>query len=204
MGTTSPLLIPGTSLLAGGSKVGRVYLFDRGRLGHGPVNPGCMVQVFQATTPCQGSCSAFWDASGINRMAFWDRGSDPLLYVWGWQDVLRAYPLRNGQFETASAAVGTVHAHFPGGVMSVSADGGRPGSGIVWATTTAQSSLYSVELGTLRAFDAGNVSRELWNSDQNADRDSLGYFAKFAQLIVANGKVYVPTSSNRLVVYGLY
>lgn len=204
MGTTSPLLIPRTNLLVGGSKVGRVYVFDRGELGHGPIDPGCIVQAFQATTPCQGSCSAFWDASGINRLAFWDRAADPLLYVWGWQDVLRAYRLRNGVFETAPASAGTVHAHFPGGIMSVSADGGRAGTGIVWAATTAHSSLYSVELGTLRAFDAADVSRELWNSDRNAGRDSLGYLAKFTQPVVANGKVYVPTSSNRLVVYGLY
>jgi hypothetical protein len=137
-------------------------------------------------------------------MAFWDRGENPLLYVWGWQDVLRAYRLCGSAFETAPVSKGSVRAHFPGGVMSLSADGSRPGSGILWATTTAQSSLYSVELGTLRAFDAEDVSRELWNSDQNTERDSMGYFAKFAQLIVANGKVYVPTASNRLSIYGLY
>jgi hypothetical protein len=204
LGTTSPLLIPGTNLLAGGSKVGRVYVLDRRRLGHGPTNAGGIVQSLQATTPCQGTCSAFWEASGINRMAWWDRGADPMLYVWGWQDVLRAYRFRDGLFETRPVSTGSVRAHFPGGVMTVSADQGRPGTGIVWATTTAQNSLYSVELGTLRAFDAGDVSRELWNSDQKPEWDSLGYFAKFAQSIVVNGKVYVPTSSNRLVVYGLY
>ena len=33
--------------------------------------------------------------------------------------------------------------------------------------------------------------------------DSLGIFVKFANPTVANGKVYVPTMSNQLVVYGL-
>jgi hypothetical protein len=44
---------------------------------------------------------------------------------------------------------------------------------------------------------------ELWNSDQNAARDGAGNIAKFAQPVVANGKVFVPTFSNQLVVYGL-
>ena len=37
----------------------------------------------------------------------------------------------------------------------------------------------------------------------NASRDGLGTLAKFAAPTIANGKVYVPTFSNRLVVYGL-
>ena len=51
--------------------------------------------------------------------------------------------------------------------------------------------------------DATDLSTELWNSNVNASRDSLGSFAKFAIPTVANGKVYVPTFSNQLVVYGL-
>jgi hypothetical protein len=57
--------------------------------------------------------------------------------------------------------------------------------------------------GTLHAFDALNVSQELWNSDMQARRDTLGSFTKFANPTVANGKVYVPTASNQVVVYGL-
>src|SRR5207244_218162 len=57
--------------------------------------------------------------------------------------------------------------------------------------------------GILRAFDASNVSIELWNSKQNAARDDLGNFAKFCPPTVVNGKVYLATFSNRLVVYGL-
>ena len=37
----------------------------------------------------------------------------------------------------------------------------------------------------------------------NAARDSLGTLAKFTAPTIANGKVYVPTFSNKLVVYGL-
>jgi uncharacterized protein (TIGR03437 family) len=37
----------------------------------------------------------------------------------------------------------------------------------------------------------------------NSSRDGLGDLAKFTSPTIANGKVYVPTFSNRLVVYGL-
>ena len=47
------------------------------------------------------------------------------------------------------------------------------------------------------------MTRELWNSQQNATRDSLGLFSKFSPPTVADGKVFVATLSNKLVVYGL-
>ena len=58
-------------------------------------------------------------------------------------------------------------------------------------------------LGALRAIDASTL-KELWNSDQKPDgSDRLGNVAKFTPVTIANGKVYVPTFSNKLVVYGL-
>jgi len=55
----------------------------------------------------------------------------------------------------------------------------------------------------LRAIDASTL-KELWSSDQKPDgSDRLGNVAKFTPVTVANGKVYVPTYSNKLVVCGL-
>jgi len=43
----------------------------------------------------------------------------------------------------------------------------------------------------------------LWNTDMVPSRDYLGLFAKFASPTVANGKVFVPTFSSELAIYGL-
>jgi uncharacterized protein (TIGR03437 family) len=55
----------------------------------------------------------------------------------------------------------------------------------------------------VHALSATNIGQELWNSDMNAARDSLGNLAKFVAPTIANGKVYVATFSHRLAVYGL-
>jgi hypothetical protein len=87
--------------------------------------------------------------------------------------------------------------------MTVSSNGIEPGSAILWATTTSANHPDPPFAGVLRAFDATDLSRELWNSEMVEDRDQTGLFAKFANPTVANGRVYVPTFSNRVTVYGL-
>ena len=92
---------------------------------------------------------------------------------------------------------------MPGGMLSVSADANAAGSGIVWASLPLQGDAnQGVVPGILRAFDAENVGRELWNSHQNAARDDVGNFAKFCPPTVADGKVYLGTFSGKLNVYG--
>jgi uncharacterized protein (TIGR03437 family) len=55
---------------------------------------------------------------------------------------------------------------------------------------------------TLHAWNASDVTQQLWSSDIEPG-DVLGAFAKFAVPLVANGRVYVPTFSNELAIYGL-
>ena len=89
------------------------------------------------------------------------------------------------------------------GGPSISANGSAVGSGIVWAVTTQSTRSGGRAPGTLRAFRASDVSQEIYNSDMNHARDAVGDFTKFAPPVVANGKVYVPTQSNAVSVYGL-
>ena len=48
------------------------------------------------------------------------------------------------------------------------------------------------------------ISNELWNSDMNSARDQMPPVTKFVPPTVVNGKVYVPSASNVVTVYGLF
>ncbi|HUE24692.1 MAG TPA: hypothetical protein VMQ86_23615, partial [Bryobacteraceae bacterium] len=89
---------------------------------------------------------------------------------------------------------GTVTAqNYPGAGLAVSANGAN--GGIVWAIvpTTVTSPLdegTSQVEGTLYAFDATNVTSQLWMSTD------YWFSTKFSIPTVVNGKVYVPTSAS--------
>ncbi|MDQ6676578.1 MAG: fibronectin type III domain-containing protein [Acidobacteriota bacterium] len=187
LSSSGPIMMPDSNRLVGGGKTGTVYVLDPNALGKN--NPP--IQSFQATT----LCSPFRDDGcyQIHSLAYWNSVT-PTLYVWGVNDTLRAYRATGGVFNTTPSSRSGQTASYPGGVLAVSSNGSLPETGILWATTSS---------GVLHAYDATNVSRELWNSDLNASRDSLGQFSRFGQLIIADGKVFVPTSSNAVVSYGL-
>jgi outer membrane protein assembly factor BamB len=105
------------------------------------------------------------------------------------------------QSEIVSTAVGPTGQS--GAIVSVSSNGSQVGTGILWAAYAASGDAeHDVRPGVLRAFDANDVSNELWNN-QLAPRDGAGAYAKFAAPTIANGHVYLPTFSNSVVVYGL-
>jgi len=54
----------------------------------------------------------------------------------------------------------------------------------------------------LRAYDATNLAKQLYDTDQAGNRDKPGVGTKFAVPTIANGKVYLATSTE-LDVYGL-
>ncbi|MFZ0807507.1 MAG: hypothetical protein WAN03_15030, partial [Candidatus Sulfotelmatobacter sp.] len=73
-------------------------------------------------------------------------------------------------------------------------------NGIVWVVQSDGAA--SNKAATLRAYDAANITHELYNSGLNGRKDLAGAAVKFATPTVANGKVYVPTAVE-LDVYGL-
>ena len=137
---------------------------------------------------------------------YWQRSAangGPLLYNWGASDVLRAYPFNGTTFAASPSAQGS-GADLPGGILTLSANGEQQGSGVLWATvvTGGDAENNPPVPGELHAFDAANVSHELWNSTMNA-AGPFGNFAKYVPPLVANGKVYVATASQLVAVYGL-
>src|SRR5579864_9194052 len=188
LGSCGPVLTSAGDVIAGG-KEGIVYRLDSDTLGHELDGNGQILQHFQAI------------GFGIYNMAWWERPGSPILYVRAFNDAIKAFRMTNGQFETKPFTQSSFGAGLPFDGMAVSADGPAQFSAILWVTSTANG--ISNGPGVLHALQAGDLSKELWNSNMNPSRDSLGTLAKFAAPTIANGKVYVSTFSNQLVVYGL-
>jgi hypothetical protein len=198
LGIQNPLLVPNTNLVIGGGKEGVLYVVDRTNMGHVRASDnGQIVQSFQASSSGRMNGSpVFWNGPNYG----------PAIYVWPAGDPLKVYKFASGTFVTPATAQSTALAPggMPGGNLSISANAGSAGTGILWATLSRGGDAnHAPQPGVLRAYDASNITRELWNSEQNATRDRLANFSKFASATIADGKVFVPTLSSRLVVYGL-
>jgi hypothetical protein len=198
LSSSGPMLIPGTKLLAGGGKSGDLYILNSNNLGKFNPNDSQVVQKEQVSAGSLRGGPVFWKRSAA--------AGGSLLYVWGTNDGLKAYPF-NGTTIAAnpSAQGGNPVQIFPGGILALSADGEQHGSGVLWATiaTSGDANDNPPVPGALQAFDAENVANELWSSTTNPSRDNYGNFAKFVPPLIVNGKVYVATSSDQLAVYGL-
>jgi MYXO-CTERM domain-containing protein len=196
LGSAGALLLPGTGYVVGGGKEGKVYVLDGASFGHFHAGADSqIVQSFQVT-------SGHIHGSPV----YWNGPAGPLIYLWAEQDYLDAFLWGGAAFATTPQAKSSMSAPngMPGGILSVSANGAAPGSGIVWASIPVSlDANHAVVAGMLRAFDASDVSKEIWNSEMNAVRDRVGDLAKFCPPTVADGKVYLATFSDQLVVYGL-
>ena len=197
LSSSGPLLIPGTSLLAGGGKTGDLYVLSTAKLGKFNANDSQVVQKQYISGHGFRGGPVYWQRSAAN--------GGPLLYNWGVKDWIKAYPFSGTKFAANPSAQGSGYQIWPGGVLALSASGEQHGSGVLWATlaTSGDAENSPPVPGELHALDAENVSQELWNSTMNASRDGFGNFGKLVPPLVANGKVYVATWSNQVAVYGL-
>lgn len=197
LGGSGPMLIPNTNLVIGGGKNSVLYVVRRDRMGK-----------FKTDSDTQIAQSFHLDgAANIHGSpVYWDSPVGPLIYVMAENDHLKAFRMIQNTFRITPDSQSDVAAPggMPGGFLSVSANGSTAGTGIVWVCHPFDDDAnHRTVPGVLRAYDAQDLTHELWDSKQNAGRDDLGMFAKFCAPTVANGKVYVPTFSNQLQVYGL-
>ena len=148
---------------------------------------------------------------------YMERAAGGIVYLWGENESLKAY---NFDFATkritsfraqgTQVASGNMPAPggMPGGRLVVSSNGTTPGTGVVWGVYPTEGNANSAVVhGALVAYDAttvlgGGKLKQLFHSDANPAND-MGTFARYSTPVVANGRVYVGTFSNKVVQYGL-
>ena len=162
-----------------GGKAGVLYLADRDNLGHFDAATDHVLQKF--TSP----------GSGIYSTPAYFNGA---VYVAANNDKLRRYTLSNGVMNTTPASTSANQFGFAGTNPAISANG--TSNGIVWSLSYGTN-------GVLRAYDAGDVSKQLYASTDAGSRDTpVGGVMKFQTPVVADGHVFV-AGGGQFTVYGL-
>jgi hypothetical protein len=210
LGSAGMLLIPGTHLGVSGGKGGWLYVVDRDDMG-GLSYDGSddnVLQTFPLNDP--------YHLHGTP--VYWEGPNGGMVYAWAEEDFLKGFPVLPPVYQPGSTILDTVNAQIsliqaphekpdememPGAGLSISADGNRAGTGVVWASLPLSGNAnQKVRPGILRAFDATDLTRELWNSRTDPD-DDCGDLSKFSSPTIANGKVYWASFSGQVCVYGL-
>ena len=232
LGAASPTILP-DGFLVGGGKDGNFYLLDPSQMTNSGVR-SALVQQFLATRGPGSRKRMFANGQEVSThhihgspVVYDSPQHGPLVYVWGENNVLRAYrydpathsfPGQPNQRNAEGNAIAhgsvfasnddTEHAGMPGAMLSLSADGKTPGTAILWAALppfgNANQQLVD---GVLAAYDAAQFDSQgrlvlLWHSHQNSPHDDIGKFAKFCCPTIADGKVFLATFSNKLRIYG--
>jgi len=162
------------------------YVINRDNMGH---TGG---QISRMTLP---------DGGTEQSPAYFNTGTTQYIYNGGDDDFLRAFTVSSAGVSSGPVMAST-HVFGSGTSPAVSANG--TSNGIVWALEQTDSPDVEPPMQpvVLHAFDATNLT-ELYSSAQApSGRDAAGPAVKFQVPMVANGKVYVGTSSE-LDVFGL-
>ncbi len=173
-------------LLVGSGKLGRIYVLDRNNMGKFDPTTDHIVQ--EIVTPLKG---AFGTGAYFFGTAAYFAGT--MYYVDGYDGMAKAFTLANGHLYPTPSSRSAASYNIIGATPTISSNG--TSNAIVWTLDK--------QTNALHAYDASNLGRELYNSNQAPGfRDALGLAVKFTVPTVANGRVYAG-SSNALVAYGL-
>lgn len=191
LGSGSPVLMPDNPSstpyeIIGGGKDGKLFVVNRDNMGSFSPNSNNVIQTVQ---------------TGVHQ--FDNIFSTPVywngyFYVHCEGDVLRQFTWKNGLLSDQPVNKGQIPISMHGATLSLSANG--TSNGIIWEIDNSNHD--SGGPAILRAYDALDVSKELYDSAQSGSRDTAGTALKFTVPTVAGGKVFVGTS-NELDIYGL-
>ena len=179
--------VPGSGYIVGGGKDGNLYVVNENAMGGFNSWSNNVTQVLSAESNPIFSSPVWWNNN---------------IYLWGTLDVLKSWTWNGAGFNTNPATqpngVMTPRGYSANAELAVSANSTQGGSGVIWALAPSgdPNDYPSGGLpGTLYAFDAGTLA--LLYSNQ------YGNYSKYDIPTVANGKVYVPTNSGSVAVFGL-
>jgi hypothetical protein len=165
-------------LAVGAGKDSLIYVVDRDAMGKFNANTD---QIYQEISGQLGG--------GVYSMpAFFNN----TVYYGAVGDALKAFPVATAKLASAPSSQSTHHFGYPGTTPSVSANGTT--NGIVWAIENGGAVLY--------AYDATDLTKELYDSNQAANNRDHFSGNKFITPMVVNGKVYVGTATS-VAVFGL-
>ena len=219
------MMIPGTTEVLGGGKTGKLYLVNTANMGHEQANDAGATQTIfleaGAISPYSNSCTdsvgthttqinsyeIFGTAAYYNGSIYLGATPTSTSAMTG----LRQLVYAGGQLSAGAQTSPGIQENTRGTTPFVSANGSN--DGIVWMIDTGQplTGPNTPTNATLRAYDAGNLGSQLYNSSDNGS-DTPGYGLKFTSPVVANGKVYISTGHDlttvanpqgELDVYGL-
>ena len=161
----------------GAGKDGNIYVVDRDNMGKFNGNQDNIYQQINGQIGGVRSKPAYFNNT---------------VYYGAVSDNLKAFPITNAKLAGTPSSASAHSFGYPGTTPSVSSSGNT--NGIVWAIENSGAVLY--------AYDATNLTRELYNSSQAPNgRDSFSG-NKFITPMVANGKVFIGTP-NSVAVFGL-
>lgn len=193
-------LIPGTTLIAFGGKVGLERVLNTTNLGH--YNPADS-QVVQKLQVGPVPDYAGNDGDRILGIVYWNRGAgNSLMYAWPGLASLASYRFNGNQFLLQQQNSLNLFGE-PSASMSLSANGTTQGSGILWVARDLGGGRNIGQTAVVEAYNADDISQLLWSSTQNVARDDVISTARFVIPVVNNGRMYMATGSNAVQVYGL-
>jgi hypothetical protein len=108
------------------------------------------------------------------------------LYYGAVNDRLKSFAFSNARLVTSPTSKSLVTFGYPGTTPSISANG--TANAIAWAAANGTPAV-------LYAFDATKLGKQLYSSNDAGTRDNFGTGNKFIVPTVANGKVYVGSTS---------
>ncbi len=204
-GSSGPTIISGASTLYAltGGKEGSLYLRDAANLGHYGSLESTNFQKIQAVYHNGGSCGGV--TCHIHGSPVWwkpDGGDAIDFFVWGESDHLRGYRLHDGahHIDEDAFAVGKeadCDSCMPGGILTLSSNQQKSGSGIVWAVEPLADTHEHEAAGQLWAYNAADLTA-LWSSGYAAER-----IGKFVPPTVAHDRVFLATHQDQVRVFGL-